>query len=362
MPGRRLLVYGATGYTGTLVARLATARGLRPILAGRDPAKLARLAAALGLEHRPVGIEVTDRLADALRDVQVVLNVAGPFSATAGPVVDACLATATHYLDVTGEIPVFETLHRRGAEAAGRGVMLMPGVGFIVVPSDCLAAHLAARLPAAHRLTIAVSRATRPSRGSLKTAIGLWSDVVKVRRRGIVVAVPTGALERRFDFGDGPRLGTAASWGDVFTAFHTTGIPNVEVYHEVNPAERAVFRMSRHLGPLFGTDMWKRALTLQADLLPRGPSDRERHASRRVVVAEVEDRAGRRVVARLRTPEAYTCTAMTAVAVAERVLDGEHAPGFRTPAGVYGPSLVLGLPGMALEDVSLGTPVVAAAT
>src|SRR5215468_5184508 len=147
----RLLVYGATGYTGRLVVHAARTRGLRPILAGRDARALAMLAEPLGLAWRAAPIDVPERLADALRDVDVVLNVAGPFEATAEPLARACLATGTHYLDVTGEIPVFEALHRWRAEAARRGVMLMPGVGFIVVPSDCLAGHLAARLPGAHR-------------------------------------------------------------------------------------------------------------------------------------------------------------------------------------------------------------------
>jgi short subunit dehydrogenase-like uncharacterized protein len=348
----QVLLYGASGYTGALIAQRAAARGLRPILGGRSAPRLAGLAGQLGLSWRTAGPGEPERLADMLGDVRVVLNAAGPFSVTARPLLDACLATGTHYLDVTGEIPVFDAIHRRGREAIARGVMLMPGVGFVVVPSDCLAAHVAAQLPGAERLTIALSGATRASRGSAKTAIELWSDVVRVRHRRIVVPVPTGSLERWFDYGQGPRLATAVSWGDVFTAFHTTRVPNVEVYHEVSPAQRGLFRASRHFGPLFAMRAWKRLLAEQADLLlPPGPPERHRRMERRVIVAEAEDRSGRRVAARVHTPEAYACTAVTAVAVVERVLGGDLAVGYQTPARVYGAGFVRALEGVVLEDL-----------
>ena len=164
MPAR-ILIYGATGYTGTLIARHAKDRGLCPILAARHPAKLKSLAESLGFAYRVVQLEDANRLAEALGDIHVVLNVAGPFSATSAPMVDACLRTFTHYLDITGEVPVFEDLYRRDAEARSRRLMIMPGVGFIVVPSDCLAAHVARMLPEAEHLAIGISRSTLLSRG-----------------------------------------------------------------------------------------------------------------------------------------------------------------------------------------------------
>jgi short subunit dehydrogenase-like uncharacterized protein len=351
----RFMLYGATGFSGTLVAELARRRRLVPTLAGRDGAGLSRLADALGCERRVLRLDDSEHLAAALRDVELVLNAAGPFAATARPIVDACLRTSTHYLDIAGELPVLEQTAQRDAEARARRVMLMPAVGFVVVPSDCLAAHLAGRLPGARHLAIGVSRTDVVSRGSLRTILERWSDTVAVRRDGVLTAVPSGTLERRFDYGRGPSRSTAVSWGDLVTAPHTTGIPNVEVYLEVSPSERAMFRLSSRLGTLLESAPLRQLLRMPAELLGEGPTVQQRAAGGRVVVAEARDATGRCVRARLRTPEAYGFTAATALAVVERVLSGELRIGFQTPARVYGADFVLAMDGVARDDLSGGT-------
>src|SRR5262245_9289082 len=131
-----LMIYGATGYTGRLMVAEALALGLAPVLGGRDEAKLAGMAHELGLEYRVARLADSGRLGKALSDVQVVLHAAGPFSETAAPMVDACLRTGTHYLDITGEMVVIEALAQHHAEFRRHGLMLMPAVGFDVVPSD----------------------------------------------------------------------------------------------------------------------------------------------------------------------------------------------------------------------------------
>src|SRR6185295_5073039 len=165
------MIYGATGYTGRLITRRACALGLRPVLAGRHDGKLAALAAATGLEHRVAHLDDPDALARALDEIAVVVHAAGPFSATARPMVDACLRAGTHYLDIAGEIPVIEALARRDADARARGIMVMPGTGFDVVPSDCLAAHVARRLPGATRLFLGLTGLEFATRGSAKTLV-----------------------------------------------------------------------------------------------------------------------------------------------------------------------------------------------
>src|SRR2546427_1981983 len=166
-----LLIYGATGYSGRLITRVMTALGIRPILAGRDGARLARFAQTLGLEHRVASLAEPDRLDAALRDVAVVLHAAGPFSATSRPVVEACLRAGAHYVDITGEVEVIEALARRDAEARRRRIMVMPGIGFDVVAGDCLAAHVARRLPEAERLALAVSGLRYMTRGTAKSVV-----------------------------------------------------------------------------------------------------------------------------------------------------------------------------------------------
>src|SRR6476659_6763268 len=136
MPG--FLIYGANGYTGTLIARAAVARGQRPILAGRNAAALVTLASDLGLECRIFALDDPAQVAEGISGMQAVLHCAGPFAHTYRPLADACLQARVHYLDITGEVAVFEALVTRSAAAQAARVMLLPGVGFDVVPSDCL--------------------------------------------------------------------------------------------------------------------------------------------------------------------------------------------------------------------------------
>lgn len=345
------MIYGATGYTGKLIARVAQEQGLQPVLAGRSVEKLKAVAEPLGLKYRVVRLDDTDQLDEALRDITVVLNTAGPFSVTAYPLVDACLRTGTHYLDIAGEIAVFESLHRRNAEAGSKNVMLLPGVGFVVVPSDCLAAHVAKRLPGARSLQLGISRTDLISRGSFRTMSELLNEKVAIRREEEITSVSTGVLERSFDYGEGDRLSTAVSWADVFTAFLTTGIPNIEVYVEMNLMERGVYWVHNRFARMFNTLPGQLFLQAQVEMLPEGPSDEERAERKRVIVAEAKDRSGRRAISRLRVPESYTFTAFSAVAIAKKVLQGEFKPGFQTPARVYGADFVQSLAGVALEDL-----------
>jgi len=346
-----LLIYGATGYSGRLVTHALVALGLRPILAGRNPAKLVAMAEQMGLAYRVAGLGEPDSLDAALRDVAVVLHTAGPFSETYLPMLDACLRTGTHYLDITGEVPVIEALARRHADAVRHGIMVMPGVGFDVVPTDCLAAHVALRLPGAWRLALGVSGlAPLVTRGSARTLFEAVNQGV-VRRQGLIAPAPLGSLQRRFDYGAGPRRSVNVSWGDIASAYYTTGIPDIEVYLESTPLLEAVLASSRYLGWMWATGPWQAWFKASTELIPEGPTADERAARRTVVVAEAEDRRGRRVISRLRAPEAYTVTGIAAAAVAQRVLGGDLEVGFQTPARVYGADFVLSLPDVVREDL-----------
>jgi short subunit dehydrogenase-like uncharacterized protein len=345
------LIYGATGFTGHLIARQAIREGLRPLLAGRDERKLAALAEQLELPYRVTPLEPQGWLDTALRDVDVVLNAAGPFLHTAGPLADACVRTATHYLDVTGEVPVIELLSHRDAAARRAGVLVMPAIGFDVVPSDCLAAHLGRRLPEATHLAVGIRGLGFLTRGSARSFLEYADQPIRVRRDGALLGVAPGELERLFDFGDGERPCCAVSWGDVATAYYTTGIPNVETYLEATPQLRASLLGVRAFGRLLGTPLWQTWMKALADMRREGPSDAERAAAGCVIVAEAAGPRGGRAVSRLHTPEAYTTTALCAVRVAAHVLKGDLEPGFQTAGRLYGPDFVMGLPGMHREDV-----------
>ena len=265
---------------------------------------------------------------------------------------DACLRAGVHYLDITGEIAVFEALAARHAEAAARDVMLLPGVGFDVVPSDCLAAHLARRLPTATRLALGFQTLGGVSRGTATTMIESAGRGGMVRRGGALVSVPVAWRTRRIDFGTGPRLATTIPWGDVATAFHSTGIGDIEVYVAVPASTRRLMIASRYIGGLLRTAPVRALLLRGVHRRPPGPSlaARSRGVSR--LWGEVSDDSGRRVASRLTGPEPYTLTALTAVAALERVLAGGARAGFQTPSLAFGADFVMAIDGVTRQDVA----------
>jgi short subunit dehydrogenase-like uncharacterized protein len=345
------LIYGGNGYTAALLTREALARGMRPLLCGRDRGRTKSAAESFDVDYCVARLDSVSELKGALRGVAVVLNAAGPFSVTSEPLVDACLANGVHYLDVSGEADTLDLVSRRHAEARAAGVMLMPGVGFDVVPSDCLARHVVNRLPHPRRLSIGITGLRTASRGSARTSIDQIGKKVLVRRGGRLCAVPAASLERRFDYGEGPRASLAVSWADVVSAYFSTGVPDIDVYFEATPAIRAALMASRHLGWWMGYPPVQRYLKTWTRFLPEGPDEEERRTATAVLVAEAEDEEGRRAVARLRTPEIYTFTAMTGVAVAQRVLAGDWEAGYETPSRVFGADFVLSFPGVSREDL-----------
>jgi short subunit dehydrogenase-like uncharacterized protein len=244
---KNFLIYGATGYTGELITRYAVERGLAPVIAGRNAAALGEIAKRYGLEHHIFALDETAKLDACLKDVTLVLHCAGPFSLTAEPMVKACLRTGTHYTDITGEIAVFEAMAARDAEAKQAGIMIMPGVGFDVVPSDCLARHLKNRLPSATHLALAFYGMGRLSHGTQATMTMNVGKGGAIRKDGKITSVPAAWKSREIDFGEVTRRAVTIPWGDVATAYYSTGIPNIEVFTVIPPANLRLLRASRYL-------------------------------------------------------------------------------------------------------------------
>jgi short subunit dehydrogenase-like uncharacterized protein len=339
------MIYGANGYTGELAAREAARRGLAPILAGRNGEAVGALASELGLPHRVFALDAP-RLEDHLEGILAVLHCAGPFVRTSRRMVDACLAAGVHYLDITGEIAVFESVLSRSEEAKSAGVALLPGVGFDVVPSDCLAARLAAGLPDATELDLAFASAGSISRGTLKTMIESLPHAGAVRRNGKIVPVPLAFDARQIDFPSGRRWAMTIPWGDVSTAWWSTAIPNVRVYSGTPPRNIRRLRRMAPLLPLLGWKPLKRFLQRQVEQRVTGPSEEVRRTARVELWGEVRNAAGRSATSTLVTPEGYQLTAMTAVESAERAAQGKVSPGAWTPSMAFGMDYVLELPGV----------------
>jgi short subunit dehydrogenase-like uncharacterized protein len=346
------LLYGAYGYTGELIARRAKEIGLKPILAGRDDDKLKALAQELDLDCMTFDLSDADALDIALQKVPVVLHTAGPFIHTAWPMMEACIRNKVHYLDITGEIGVFKMAHSLHDRASQAGVMLMPGVGFDVVPSDCIAAKLKRLLPDATHITLAFATlGSGPSRGTAKSMIENLGENGAVRQNGKILRVPLGHKCLYFPAGNKQLFAMTIPWGDVFTAWYTTGIPNIEVYMGVKPSFYRFVRLSRYFGWLLKTNFIRSIARNFVNKGPAGPTSEQRDSTKSYLWGEVKNENGASKQVKMVTPEGYTLTAETSLIVVRKVLDGKHKNGFQTPASVYGEELISEVEGVEINQV-----------
>jgi short subunit dehydrogenase-like uncharacterized protein len=179
MPIQTWMIYGAYGYSARLIAEHAKDRGLTPVLAGRNGDKTKAVADEFGFEHRAFAFDDPELVAISLRDIDAVIHCAGPFSATSTPMLEACLSAGTHYFDITGEMDVFENAHSARVDAAAKHaeIVICPGVGFDVVPTDCIARALADELPDATELALGFHGDMNVSPGTAKTIVERLGDV-----------------------------------------------------------------------------------------------------------------------------------------------------------------------------------------
>ncbi|WP_459193602.1 saccharopine dehydrogenase family protein [Halosimplex sp. J119] len=344
-----LLVYGSYGYTGSLISERAVTDGLDPILAGRDAERVEAAATERGCDHRVFSLEHPAIVDGMLAGVDAVLNCAGPFEETAEPLVDACLRTGTDYLDISGNVDVLEATAARDAEATERGVALVPGVGFDVVPTDCLAASLHGRLPQATELTLAIDGMGTFSPGTLKSVLRGMDRPGAVRQDGHIERVPFAWKRRTFEFPSGETTAVTVPWGDVSSAYYSTGIPNIEVYAGVPSRAADVMEWTRPLARLLTVGPVRGAAESLIDAVVSGPTARERAESETHIWGEVRAEDGTVARARMRTPDTYDLTTATAVTAAERVLDGAAGSGFQTPASAFGPEFAEEFHGVTME-------------
>lgn len=339
------LIYGAYGYTGRLIARAAVERGLQPVLAGRDPHRLTKLGRSLDLPTRVASLSEPQRLRAAIDDVSVVLHCAGPFVDTAPPMVAACLDAGTHYLDLTGEVDVFWALADRDAAAEAAGCMLLPGIGFDVVPSDCLARFVANHTADATILEVALYVEGTASRGTLKTLIEQMGRGGVVRREGRLRDVPPGWTCRSVDFGECRRRVISIPEGSVVTSGVSTDVPNVTAYVALPSLVQTLLRASRHVQGLLAWSPLKQFLKRLVEQRRAGPTATERRQGRTIVWASARRPGKRATTARLHGPEAYTFTARAAAEALHRVLDGTAPPGYQTPSTAFGADFALAVDG-----------------
>ncbi|MGB3075422.1 MAG: saccharopine dehydrogenase NADP-binding domain-containing protein [Chitinophagales bacterium] len=346
------LLYGANGYTGELIARFARQYQLQPILAGRNAATIQPLAAKLNLPFKIFSLDDTTALLNALREVTVVVNAAGPFALTAKKMVDACLQTGTHYLDINGDIALFELLKKLDAAAKEAGIMVMPGVGFDVVPTDCMALFLKKLLPDANSLKLAFATLGGGiSHGTATTMTTKLGEGGAMRKNGVIVRVPLGDKGMEIDFGRKKLFAMRIPWGDISTAHFTTGIPDIETYTNIQPAIYRALKFQSFYNWLLRTSKVRSFVSRKINARAAGPSDAQRNEAICLIWGQVSNATGKSVTARMSGPEGYTLTFITTLLITQKVLQGELKIGYQTPAAVYGENMVLEVPGMKREIV-----------
>jgi short subunit dehydrogenase-like uncharacterized protein len=344
------MIYGANGYTGRLIAELAKETGLAPTLAGRNAEAVRRLADTLDLPHRAFALDDPARLQTGLEGMDLVLHCAGPFSQTCAPMLEACLEARVHYLDITGEIDVFAHCHAQDRRAHKRGIVVIPGTGFDVVPTDCLAAMLKARMPAARSLVLAFDGGGGPSPGTAKTGVEGLARGGRVRKDGKLRTVPLAWKSRYFVREGQQKLAVTIPWGDVYTAFVSTGIPDIEVYMTVPPKAAARLRRLRLVRPLLGLGFVQNLMKKRIETSVKGPSAEKRAQTGCTVWGEVTDAQGHVERAMLTLPNGYSVTAEAALGIVRRLLDDPPSEGgFRTPSQLMGAEYVLTLKGVELQ-------------
>lgn len=343
------MIYGANGYTGTLIAELAARQGQAPILAGRSLDKVQPLADRLGLAARAFPLDDARLLAAGLEGVSLVLHCAGPFSSTARPMVEACLAAGIHYLDLTGEMDVIEDVLSRAGRARAKGCVLVPAVGFDVVPTDCLAALLHEKLPAATSLELAFATTSRPSQGTAKTAVEMLPRGGFLRRGGKLVRVPAAHLVAEIPFAHRTLTAMSIPWGDLASAWVSTGIPDITVYMAASPGLVRSARLSRWFGRLLGFGPLQRLLKARIEKGPRGPPPDALAREKVELWGRVRDAAGQSVEATLTVQSGYAFTAASALRAAQRVLEGKVPPGAWTPSQAFGKRFVTEVEGTTLR-------------
>ncbi len=263
--------------------------------------------------------------------------------------VDACLDTGTHYLDISGEIDVFEEIYARDDEAEQAGVVLLPGAGFDVVPTDCLAAMLAQRLPEATELELAFTVVGGISPGTLKTAIEGAGTGGRARVDGALRTVPLGHRTQVAEFPSGPKRVTAIPWGDLSSAYRTTHIPTITTYAAL-PGGDLIGRGHQLLAPLLRMPAVQRAGLSLVDRLVSGPSADKQTAGKAEIWGRVRHADGRAVSGALTTPGVYAFTADGVVNAVQLLAEGSVAPGAHTPARAFGADFVTTLDGVLMTD------------
>lgn len=348
----KFLLYGATGYTGQIILDYAKDYGLTPVIAGRSEDKLQALAKQYSVDYLVFDLKSHDIIVNQLQGFKVILNCAGPFSHTVEPVVNACLEAGVHYLDITGEIAVFEWIKAQNQKAINANICLVSGVGFDVVPTDCIAGLLHHKMSDATHLTLAfASIGGGLSHGTATTLVENLGSSGAIRENGVIKAVPLGHKGRTFDFGKKSLFTMTIPWGDVSTAYSTTGIPNIEVYTRVPKSSYRLMKFQILFNWILRKSFIKKFVQNKIDKKITGPNAEQRANGKSLVIGIVKNNKGEALKALLIGPEGYDYTARASLLATKKLITEQFKPGYHTPSSLFGIDFATEIPETTMEII-----------
>jgi short subunit dehydrogenase-like uncharacterized protein len=330
-----------------------TRKKLFVLLAGRNATKLKTQSELTGLPFQVVATSDHPDLVNLLKQGTLVIHCGGPFQHTAKQMAKACLQAETHYTDIAGEYEVFEYLATLDDQAKQRSILLMPGTGFDVVPSDCLALHLKNRLPSATHLQLAFTMLKGGlSRGTSKTMVEGLGNGSCIRQNGKLICIKLGEKVKEINFGEFTTKALCIPWGDISTAWRSTGIANIEVYMGVSSATIRWAKISYYFTWLLRQTWLKKYLQKKIDQRPSGPDADRREKGRSLLWGKVWDSKGNECVSLLQTINGYALTAKTSVLIAQKILNETVRAGYFTPAQYFGSDLILEIEKITRTDLN----------
>lgn len=340
-----ILIYGAYGYTGQLIVDEALKNKLPITLAGRSLKKTETLAKEKKVPFIAFDLDDIKKVTELIKPFNLVIHCAGPFEFTAEIMARACILSSTHYIDITGEYQVFEMLHGMDSEAKNAEIMLLPGAGFDVVPSDCLAANLKDRLPEGNDLKLAfTSTKGSLSRGTAKTMVENIDKGQLYRSEGKLKKRAQGKRVEKINYGAFEQISAAISWGDICTAFYSTGIPNIEVLTGSSKDQVNKMKWMNRLKFILSWRWVKDLFIKQIDKKPAGPSEERRKKADMYLYGKIT-KGDKSIEMRIKTPNGYTLTAAAAVLIAKKITSGVYKEGYQTPSTAYGKDLIFEIEG-----------------
>jgi short subunit dehydrogenase-like uncharacterized protein len=345
MTKNNILLYGANGYTATLILNELPAYRLPVIVAGRNETVIKKISEAHQIGYRIIDLNNTPQLLDGLKDIKLVIHCAGPFSFTAKQMVEACIETGTHYIDINGDLSVFEWIKTQDAKAKANNIMLLPGAGFDVIPTDCIAARLKDQMPDATGLKLAFAGfGSSLSHGTAITMIGKLGNGGAKRKDGKIIKTPLGRETFQLPYGNKELFFMSIPWGDVSTAHFTTGIPDITTFTMVKPKFARMLKFQFLFNWLLRMEWVKNRLRKKVKAGAAGPTPEQRQKAYTYVWGEVRNAKGEIKTAGLTCSDGYTLTAHGCLVIASKIWNNNFKPGYQTPVTAYGKELISEIP------------------